>query len=166
MIWVHIRAAEEIVKCRFQIAYRALLPKTVLELASFRRIDRDFALVEIHRKRDIPIRCQLLGLFLNPFVQTPPFMNDDYGSIDALDLRGKARNPVTFSIALANVTICVLGLLAWSAAEDDTLWALTWSPRFRIPRYRTRVYFEPVCCIWPMHLGEPDGWYLNTRTLA
>ena len=78
VLWVHIRAIGEIVKCRFQIAYRALLPKTTLEFASFRGIGSDFALVEIHGKRDVPIRRQLLGLFLHPLVQTPPFMNDNY----------------------------------------------------------------------------------------
>jgi len=77
-LWVHIRAADKIVKCRFQIAYRAILPKTALELASFRRFGRDFAFVKIHRKRDVPIRRELLSLFLHPFVETPPFMNDDY----------------------------------------------------------------------------------------
>jgi hypothetical protein len=81
VLWVHIRAIGEIVKCRFQIAHRALPPKTALELASFRGIGRDFALVEIHRKRDVPIRRQLLGLFLHPLVQTPPFMNDNYRSM-------------------------------------------------------------------------------------
>ena len=81
LLCVHIRAAGEMVECCSQIAYRAVLPKTALELASFRRMGRDFAFVKIHRKRDVPIRRELLSLFLHPFVQTPPFMNDNYRSM-------------------------------------------------------------------------------------
>jgi hypothetical protein len=93
VLWVHIRAADEIVKCRFQIANRVLLPKTALELASFRRIGRDFALVEIHRKRDVPIRRQFLGLFLHPFAQTPPFMDDNYRSMASRFPRQGEKSP-------------------------------------------------------------------------
>jgi hypothetical protein len=72
---VYISASGEIVECCFQIAYRAILPKkTALELAGFRRIGRDFAVVKIHRKRDVPIRRKPLSLFLHPFVQAPPLM--------------------------------------------------------------------------------------------
>jgi len=81
VIWVHIRAIGEIVKCRFQNPYRAVLPKTAPEFASFRRNGHDFASVEIHGKRDVPIRRQFHSLFLHPFVQTAPFMNDDYRSM-------------------------------------------------------------------------------------
>ena len=81
VLCVYIKAAGEIVECCFQIAYRPILPKTALELASFRRIGRDFAFVKNHRKRDVPIRRELFSLFLHPFVQTPPFMNDDYRSM-------------------------------------------------------------------------------------
>lgn len=77
MLGVYIRAAGEMVECCFQVAYRPSLPKTALELASFRRIGRDFAFVNISRKRDIPIRRELFSLFLHPFVLTPPFMNDN-----------------------------------------------------------------------------------------
>src|SRR6185312_8361433 len=64
VLCVYIGTIGEIVERRFQIAYRALLPKTALELTSFRTIHCDSALVEIHRKRHVPIRRQLLGLFL------------------------------------------------------------------------------------------------------
>ena len=87
VLWVHIRAIGEIVKCRFQIAYRALLPKTALEFASFRGIGRDFASVEIHGKRDVPFCCQFHSLFLHPLVQTPPFMNDNYRSMAPRTIR-------------------------------------------------------------------------------
>ena len=41
---IYIGTASEIVECRFEFAYRPILPKTPLELTGYRRIGRDFAL--------------------------------------------------------------------------------------------------------------------------
>jgi hypothetical protein len=55
---------------------------------------------------------------------------------------------------------------AFSVYLTDALLEMTPSglsrgPRFGIPQYRMRAYFEPLCFIWPIYLGEFDGWVLQ-----
>jgi hypothetical protein len=75
VLWVHVWAMRQIIKCRFHLADRPIRRQSAFELAGLQRVDRDLSLIEVQRERYVRVRREFRGLLLYPLIQTPPFMN-------------------------------------------------------------------------------------------